>query len=555
LNGAPVPAKGVAMLQILQLEDDPLDAQLTLRLLTEAGLEVEVERVHTFVEFQSSLQRKAPSVILADYTVPGVDVLRALQWARQTQPDVPFIFLSGTLGEDVAIETLKMGATDYVLKQRIVRLVPAVRRALQEARVQSQRKRAEQDLRESEGRYRALLEQAPDAVVVFQNWRLVYVNVAALRLCGATALDQMWGKDVFGFFPPEDQEAIRESTQRLLNGSSLPLRETRVRRLDGREVPVEVTSSRVDWLGQPAVQTMLRDITERKRMERELYAAKDELQYANERLERAVQERTAELGEAIEDLNRFSYAVMHDMRSPLRAMHGFATLMESAGSYSTESLDFLKRIKDAATQLDKLIQGAAVYSQVLRDRPALVPVNLRRLVRQAAHSLPELQPSVADVCVEEPLPVVLGNKVALMHCLDNLLANAAKFVALGVRPRVRIWAESLPPRPSSHPGAPPDLWARLWVEDNGIGIAPEHQARIFEVFYRLDQSYQGTGIGLAIVRKAAERVGGHAGVESELGRGSKFWLELRRFAGAPPGGLGEHRTDQPTKGGVRGAAA
>ena len=117
------------MLQILQLEDDPLDAQLTVRLLREAGLEVEVERVHTFVEFQRSLLRKAPSLILADYTVPGVDVFKALEWAQQTQPDVPFIFLSGTLGEDVAIETLKMGATDYVLKQRIGRLVPAVRRA------------------------------------------------------------------------------------------------------------------------------------------------------------------------------------------------------------------------------------------------------------------------------------------------------------------------------------------------------------------------------------------------------------------------------------------
>jgi PAS domain S-box-containing protein len=543
------------MLQILQLEDDPLDARLTSRLLTEAGLEVQVERVHTFAGFQSSLQQKAPSVILADYTVPGVDVLKALQWAREKHPDVPFIFLSGTLGEDVAIETLKMGATDYVLKQRIGRLVPAVRRALREARVQSQRRRAEQDLRESEGRYRALLEQAPDAVVVFQNWRLVYVNAAALRLCGATVLDQMWGKHVFEFFPSGDQEAVREWAQRLLNGSCLPMRETRVRRLDRREVPVEITTSRVDWLGQPAVQTMLRDITERKRMERELYAAKDQLQYAKERLERAVQERTAELREAIEDLNRFSYAVIHDMRGPLRAMHGFATLLEGAGSDSVERVDFLKRIKESAEQLDKLIRDAAAYSRVLRDRSALVPVNLDPIVRQAAHSFPELQASVADVVIEEPLPVVLGNEAALMDCLSHLLENAAKFVALGVRPRVRIWAESLPPRPSPHPEGPPDLLVRLWVEDNGIGIAPEHQARIFEVFHRLDQSYEGTGVGLAIVRKAAERMGGHVGVESELGKGSRFWLELRLAAVEPPVSPEEHGTDQPAKGGERGAAA
>lgn len=531
------------MLQILQLEDDPLDARLTLRLLREGGLEVEVERVHTFAEFQNSLHRRAPSVILADYTVPGVDVLKALQWARQNQPDVPFIFLSGTLGEDVAIETLKLGATDYVLKQRIGRLVPAVRRALQEARVQTQRKRAEQDLRESEGRYRALLEQAPDAVVVFQNWRLVYVNVAALSLCGATELDQMWGKEILACFSPSDQEAVRQSVLRLLNGGSLPMREARVRRLDGREVPVEVTGGRVDWLGQPAIQAILRDITERKRIEVELYATKDQLQCANDRLEKAVEERTVELGEAIEDLNRFSYAVIHEMRGPLRAMHGFATLIESAGFDSVDSLEFLGRIKAAAERLDNLIGDAVIYSQVMRRRRALVPVNLDRLARDAVQTMPQLQPSIADVCIEEPLPVVLGNEPALLHCLNNLLENGAKFVAVGVRPRVRIWAESLPPRPCPQPGEPPDLLVRLWVEDNGIGIAPEHQARIFEVFQRLDPSYPGTGVGLAIVRKAAERMGGRVGVESELGKGSRFWMELRRPAEETRPSAGEP-TDQ-----------
>src|SRR4051812_26076144 len=113
------------MLHILHLEDDPVDAHLALRLLREGGLNVQIHRVHTFAGFQHFLEHRTPALILADYTVPGVDVLHALKWARQAHPDIPFVFLSGTLGEDTAIETLKMGATDYVLKERMGRLVPA----------------------------------------------------------------------------------------------------------------------------------------------------------------------------------------------------------------------------------------------------------------------------------------------------------------------------------------------------------------------------------------------------------------------------------------------
>ncbi|HWI58854.1 MAG TPA: ATP-binding protein [Bacillota bacterium] len=538
------------MLRILQLEDDPVDAQLALRLLREGGLDVAADRIHTFAAFKQFLEQHSYALILADYTVPGVDVFKVLETARQLRPEVPFVFLSGTLGEDVAIETLKMGATDYVLKQGLNRLVPAVRRALQEAKNQAHRRQAEQDLRESEGRYRALLELAPDAVVVYQEWHFVYVNAAALRLCGAGALEEMWGKEIFEFVPPEEQEAARQRGQCVLQVGTTPLCETRVRRLDGQEVPVEVAGSRVEWLGQPAVQTILRDITERKRIEQELHATREQLLQANAGLERTVQVRTAELREAMEDLRRFSYSIMHDMRAPLRAMHSYATLMqqECSGRERTRHVEFLQRIATAAERLDSLVRDALSYSQVLQQRLPIEPVDVAKLLRGIIESFPNLQPSAAEVSIEEPLPEVLGSKAALTQCFGNLLSNAAKFVAPGTRPRIRIRAEPLTPQA---PGLRPCV--RFWFEDNGIGIAPEHQAHLFKMFHRLDQSCEGTGIGLAIVRKAIERMGGHVGLESTPGQGSKFWLELPQAGSPLPSRPSPPNT--PTKGPLRGASA
>src|SRR5262249_3342945 len=148
------------------VEDDPVDGRLVLQLLKEAGFEVQIERVHTFDAFQRFLEQRSPALILADYAVPGFHMLKGLQWARQVRPEIPFIFLSGTLGEDLAIETLKLGATDYVLKQRIGRLVPAVRRALSEAEVRLHRKRAEEALHKTFSLFRAIGEGVTDAIFV-----------------------------------------------------------------------------------------------------------------------------------------------------------------------------------------------------------------------------------------------------------------------------------------------------------------------------------------------------------------------------------------------------
>jgi len=179
-------------------------------------------------------------------------------------------------------------------------------------------------------------------------------------------------------------------------------------------------------------------------------------------------------------------------------------------------LDYLQRIGRAAMRLDRLVQDVLSYTKVLRTEAPMGSIDLDRLVRDIIETYPSSQPARADILIEGTLPQVLGNEAFLTQCISNLLGNAVKFVSPGTSPRVRIWAE------------PAGIRVRVWIEDNGIGIAPENHARIFRMFEHIHPSaeYEGTGMGLTIARKAIERMGAQIGFESELGKGTKFWIDL-----------------------------
>jgi signal transduction histidine kinase len=319
-------------------------------------------------------------------------------------------------------------------------------------------------------------------------------------------------------------------------------------------------------------------------------------------LEQHVAERTAKLQEINAELESFCYTVSHDLRAPLRAMQGFASVLQEDCAHQLNELGqkYAQRIVTAAQRMDNMIQDLLAYSRISRAELHLQPVSLELVVAEVLDQLKqEIQDANAQITVAAkgltPLPEILGHRGTLIQVVSNLLTNAIKFVPKRVQPQVQIWAEEIESRgagdhtrremgrcgdgemagvhtrrwrdaqtggwgerkfvdnpgfelsnsltpllvgvpvPSSYEFRSPTLpspaspkkWVRLWVEDNGLGIQPEHQERIFNVFQRLhgQETYPGTGIGLAIVRKGMERMGGRSGVESSLARGSRFWLE------------------------------
>jgi PAS domain S-box-containing protein len=604
--------------------------------------------VDTEQGFIDKITHDPPDVILSDHGLPAFDGFTALAIAKSKLPDVPFIFVTGSLGEETAIETFKSGATDYVLKSRLSNLGPAVMRALAQANERRRRKEAEEELRRSEECFRTLVESVRDYAIYMLDaeGRVATWNSGAERIEGYEA-EEVIGKPFSIFFSPEEVQsgkpqqvlqaaategryeeegwrtrkdgsrywsqvvyaAVRDDNGRLTGFAKVArditdrkraLEELRrseelFRKLvegvqdyaicmldaDGRVISWNTASERIEgyqheeivgqhfsyvfsnedkergkpeealkqaqrngrfegevWLVRKdgsgywanivltplrdadgkitGYSEVIRDITERKRHQ-------EQFRRFNAELERRVVQRTAELEAANKELESFSYSVSHDLRAPLRHIDGFVEMLQrvAAPRLDPDCCSMLKTIDDSAKRMDRLIQDLLTFSRSGRTEMLRTRVNMATLIEKICH---DLRPEIGQrkvVWAINPLPEVDADPVLLRQILVNLLSNAIKYTRPLSEARIEMGACD---NEEEHV---------FFVKDNGVGFDPQYASKLFGVFQRLHpaREFEGTGIGLAIVRRIISRHGGRTWAESALGKGATFYFTLPK---APP---------------------
>lgn len=272
-------------LRVLIIEDSDFDATLILRLLGKGGYQIEHERVETAEELRASL-KKEWDLVIADYNLPQFSAPDALELIKSTGRDIPFIIVSGAIGETTAVAAMKAGAHDYLMKDNLARLLPVIDRELREAQNREGRRRTKEALRESESRYRLLWETATDAVILFDRTGTIQFANPAVEEVFGYAPSELVGKDVSILQPKELHWNPNEGVKHYLKNGSTDrnwrARETIGLRKDGTEFPGEAAFSNIDVADHPAFVIFFRDITERKKAERELRENQEQFRIARE---------------------------------------------------------------------------------------------------------------------------------------------------------------------------------------------------------------------------------------------------------------------------------
>ena len=524
-------------LRILMVEDSADDAELLLRALRRAGYEISYERVETPAAMQAALNQPEWNLVISDYTMPHFNGLDALRLVREQTADLPFILVSGTIGEEVAVQAVKAGANDYVLKDNLARLCSAIERELNDADARKAQRRIE-------SRYENLFNTVPVGVLfVAPDGRVMHANPVLLRIL---ALEGETLGGAAHFAKPQVQLSLAPDAidfRRFVQPDDRPRFEAFMARAgcataedsfdliaaDGTKVSVSISAGLPDAGEAEAICMAVADVTELKRAQELAIASMKELADTRAMMVSDLSRKNADLEVAREAALQASQAkseflahVSHEVRTPVSSIIGLISMLLDT-SLTQEQSQLGLEVKENGNSLLNIINDILDFSKmsagklVFRDSD----FELQKTVKSALEMVrgeARKKGLKTSVSIEPAiLPCLRGDPNRLAQVLINLLTNAVKFTERG---EVSVSITEL-----EHTADSVEL--RFEVSDTGIGIADKMQAQLFQPFSQVDRPIGGTGLGLAIARGLVERMAGAIGLRSSLGAGSTFWFTAK----------------------------
>lgn len=488
-------------LSVLILEDQPDDADLMLRELHHAGFEPVWQQLWTEPDYRTALQQAAAlgspfDVILADYTMPQFNALRALHLLQEQDLDIPFLVVTGSISEEVAVECMKQGAADYLLKSHLRRLGPAIAQVLAQKQIRQARQDAETALRQAEEKYRSIFEHAIEGIFQLTPvGELLTANPALARMWGYPSVEELrasWGNGFELQLKPgawvEFSGLMAERGE--VTGFEAP---SYRRNDDPLWISINARAIRANSGQVLYYEGTVEDITERKQAEQE-----------RERL--------------IEELNAFAHTVAHDLKNPLFVFTGTAQILEA--DYQTMPPEKLQQSLQAIVRVGRKMNNIVdelLLSGVRQQEIVCQSLDMGGIVSEAQQRLSHLVAAAqAEITLPATWPAALGYAPWVEEVWVNYLSNGLKYG--GQPPRLEVGAVETE-----------NGQVCFWVRDYGPGLTPEEQARLFTPFTRLGQvQTQGHGLGLSIARRIVEKLGGQVSVESNgtPGQGSIFRFTL-----------------------------
>jgi len=497
-------------LRVLVVEDSEDDTLLLIRELRRGGYDPVFQRVDTRADMNNALDRRQWDIVIADYSLPNFSAPEALGLLKERGFDLPFIIVSGSIGEDTAVAAMKSGAHDYIMKDNFARLLPAIARELREAVGRRERKKAEEALRESEERYRDLFENANDIIYTLDlEGNFTSFNRTGERITGYSR-DEIIGSNFANIVKPGQQDVFHQMLKRKLAGEEQISYELEIVAKDGRQILLDVSTRLIYKEGRPVgVQGIARDVTERKSLEAQLRQA-----------------------QKMESIGTLAGGIAHDFNNILTGIIGFADLALfnlSAQHPLYHSLQEIKNLGERAARLTRQLLAFA-RKQMLEPQP----FNLNDVITDLSKFLRRVIGEHID------LQTILANDLAIVHAdvsqieqvLVNLCVNARDAMSHGGKLVIETRNVDLDEMYcQTHPWAKPGNYVLLSVSDTGVGMDRATQERIFEPFFTTKELGQGTGLGLAMVYGIIKQHEGLIHVYSEPGHGSTFKIYLPAISG------------------------